>query len=365
MMFNFYKFVMKKFTLLMVAMFSMAFSANAQYNVDGHKFWDNWSLGIEGGISTNAHDWNHPEGAVVGINATKAITPVVSFEFGLGAGINNNYNWRMAHSSNVFDNASIIASTKINLMNWFCGYKGTPRLFEIQARGGFGYMREFWPDFAGNPTKSGNDLNRFVAKFGFDFDFNLGKAKAWTISLRPAVVMKMMDNETSPAYLGCVYVDRCTSYGHNVLGQVTAGITYHFKTSNGTHHFAAVKPQVVTETVEKIVEKPVEKIVEKVVEKQVPAAAGNNIYVVEFEQNKSNLSNTAKATLDQISNGTTVILDAYASPEGAKAYNQKLSQKRADAVKGYLENKGVKVADAQAHGAESKSSQRIVYVRIK
>ena len=77
------------------------------------------------------------------------------------------------------------------------------------------------------------------------------------------------------------------------------------------------------------------------------------------------MSNTAKATLDQISNGTTVIIDAYASPEGAKSYNQKLSQKRADAVKGYLENKGVKVADAKAHGAESKSSQRIVYVRIK
>ena len=362
-MFNFYKFVMKKFTLLMVAMFSMAFSANAQYNVDGHKFWDNWSLGIEGGVSTNAHDWNTPNGAVVGINATKAITPVVSFEFSIGAGINNNYNWRMERSANVFDNVSAIASTKINLMNWFCGYKGTPRLFEIQARGGFGYMREFYPNSGNNPTKSGNDLNRAIAKFGFDFDFNLGESKAWTISLRPAVVMKLAP-ETSPKYLGCVYLDPCGAYGHNVLGQITAGITYHFKTSNGTHHFAAVKPQVVTETVEKVVEKPVEKIVEKVVEKKV-AATGNNIYVVEFEQNKSNLSNTAKSTLDQIANGTTVILDAYASPEGAKAYNQKLSQKRADAVKGYLENKGVKVADAKAHGAESKSSQRVVYVRIK
>ncbi|MBQ9524298.1 MAG: OmpA family protein [Bacteroidaceae bacterium] len=355
---------MKKFTLLMVAMFSMAFSANAQYNVDGHKFWDNWSLGLEGGISTNAHDWNSPKGAIAGITVTKGITPVVSFEFGFNVGINNNYSWEMAHSANVIDNVSAIASTKINLMNWFGGYKGTPRLFEIQARGGFGYMREFYPDFAGNPTSSGNDLNRAIAKFGFDFDFNLGKAKAWTLSVRPAVVMKMA-RETSPAFMGCVYVDRCNAYGHNVIGQLTAGITYHFKTSNGTHNFAAVKPQVVTETVEKIVEKPVEKIVEKVVEKQVAAPASNNIYVVEFEQNKSNLSNTAKATLDQISNGTTVILDAYASPEGAKAYNQKLSQKRADAVKGYLENKGVKVADAKAHGAESKSSQRVVYVRIK
>ena len=366
MMFNFYKFVMKKITFLMVAMFSMAFSANAQYNVDGHKFWDNWSVGVEGGITTNAHDWNTPNGAIVGINATKGITPVVSFEFAFTAGINNNYNWLRVKSPNVIDNLSFIASTKINLMNWFCGYKGAPRFFEVQARGGFGYQRWFWPS-AMDPQGTNNDLSRPVAKFGFDFDFNLGESKAWTISLRPAVVMNLTDDPVGTGYyVGCVYPEQCDAYGHHVVGQLTAGITYHFKTSNGTRHFAPVKPQIVTETVEKIVEKPVEKIVEKIVEKPATAAAvGNNIYVVEFEQNKANLNNTAKATLDQIPSNSTVILDAYASPEGAKSYNQKLSQKRADAVKGYLENKGVKVADTKAHGAESKSSQRVVYVRIK
>ena len=357
---------MKKITLLMAAMFSMAFSANAQYNVEGHKFFDNWSIGVEGGVTTNLHDWNTPNGAVFGINLTKAVTPVVSFEIGVGAGVNNNYNWLRVKSSNVIDNFNAVASTKLNLMNWFGGYKGTPRFFEIQARVGLGYQRWFFPsDWIGGVNN--NDLSRPIAKFGFDFDFNLGEAKAWTISLRPAVIMNL-DNEFNNInkgyFVGCVYADRCEAYGHNVIGQITAGVTYHFKTSNGTHHFATVKPQVVTETVEKVVEKPVEKIVEKVVEKKV-AATGNNIYVVEFEQNKANLSNTAKATLDQIANGSTVIIDAYASPEGAKSYNQKLSQKRADAVKGYLENKGVKVADAKAHGAESKSSQRIVYVRIK
>ena len=354
---------MKKITLLMFAMFSMAYSANAQYNVEGHKFFDNWSVGVEGGITTNAHDWNTPNGAIFGINLTKAVTPVVSFELGVGAGVNNNYNWLKVKSPNVIDNLNAIVSTKLNLMNWFCGYKGAPRFFEVQARGGFGYQRWFFPSEWIN-GENNNDLSRPVAKFGFDFDFNLGESKAWTVSLRPAVVMNLTNDPVGTGYFnGCVYADKCEAYGHHVVGQVTAGVTYHFKTSNGTHHFATVKPQVVTETVEKIVEKPVEKIVEKVVEKKV--ATGSSIYVVEFEQNKANLSNTAKATLDQIANGTTVIIDAYASPEGAKSYNQKLSQKRADAVKGYLENKGVKVADAKAHGAESKSSQRIVYVRIK
>ena len=345
-------------------MFAMAMASSAQYT--GHKFFDNWSIGAEGGVSTNLHDWDTPNGAVAGINFTKGITPVLSLEFQLQAGFNDDPNWNWAAKSpNVVDNASIYANTKINLMNWFGGYKGAPRFFEIQARGGFGYQRWFFPsEWIGGINN--NDLSRPVAKFGFDFDFNLGEAKAWTISLRPAVVINLTNdfNSALPGYFaGCVYADQCTAYGHNVVGQITAGVTYHFKTSNGTHNFAAVKPQIVTETVEKVVEKPVEKIVEKVVEKKV--ATGSSIYVVEFEQNKANLSNAAKATLDQIANGSTVIIDAYASPEGAKSYNQKLSQKRADAVKGYLENKGVKVADAQAHGAESKSSQRIVYVRIK
>ena len=360
MLINFKK--MKKITIMLVAMFGMAMAASAQYT--GHKFFDNWSIGAEGGVSTNLHDWDTPNGAVAGINLTKGITPVLSLEFQLQAGFNDDANWNwVQHSYNVVDNASIYGNTKINLMNWFGGYKGAPRLFEIQARGGFGYQRWFFPSqWVGGANN--NDLSRPVAKFGFDFDFNLGESKAWTISLRPAVVMNLTNDGPGVGYtVGCVYPEKCDAYGHNVVGQVTAGITYHFKTSNGTHHFAAVKPQIVTETVEKIVEKPVEKVVEKVVEKKV--ATGTNIYVVEFEQNKSNLSNTAKSTLDQISSGTTVILDAYASPEGAKAYNQKLSQKRADAVKGYLENKGVKVADAKAHGAESKSSQRVVYVRIK
>ena len=79
---------MKK-TIVTLMAIVFAITANAQYNVDGHKFWDNWSLGLEGGITTNAHDWNSPKGFVAGINATKAITPVVSFEFGFTVGVNN------------------------------------------------------------------------------------------------------------------------------------------------------------------------------------------------------------------------------------------------------------------------------------
>ena len=348
---------MKKFTLLMAAALTFAASASAQYT--GHKWTDNWSIGVDGGVGTNLRDWDTPNGALVGIQLTKGITPVVSFEISAQAGINNNANWNGMHSVNILDNVNLLGSAKFNLMNLFCGYKGEPRLFEIQARTGVGYMRYFFPEFVGNPTDSRNDLNRGVAKFGFDFDFNLGAEKAWTVSLRPAVIMK-----TSRDFWGCDNGNK-DRYGHNAQAQITAGVTYHFLTSNGTRHFVTVSPQEVTKLVEKVVEKPVDRVVEKVVEKSVVTNNGSNTVVVEFAQSKYNLTDAAKAKLNEIAKGSVVVLDAYASPEGSKSFNQKLSQNRADAVKKYLQDRGVKVDGANAHGSTGKDSQRIVYVRVK
>ena len=368
---------MKKITLMLVAMFGMAMTASAQYT--GHKFFDNWSIGVEGGTSTNLHDWNTPTGGVAGINLTKGITPVLSLEFQLQAGFNDdeNWNWNGGNSQNIVDNFTVMGNTKVNLMNLFGGYKGSPRFFEIQGRGGFGYTRFLFPSNGNDGgTKSGNDKNRCVFKLGLDFDFNLGQQKAWTISLRPAVIVKTW-RDNDPAYIGSDQFDgkhtafticdhNNDSFLDNGVAQITAAVTYHFKTSNGTHHFAEVKPTEVTKVVEKIVEKPVDKVVEKVVEKVVANSKGiDGTITIEFAQNKATLSNTAKAKLNAIEKGTVVALDGYASPEGAKSYNQKLSQRRCDAVKAYLEDRGVKVAGVTAHGAAGAESQRVVYVSVK
>ena len=368
---------MKKITLVL-AMLGMTMAASAQYS--GNKFFDNWSIGLEGGTSTNLFDWDTPNGGVVGINFTKGITPVLSLEFQLQTGIDDdvNWNWSFPYRSNTLHNATIMGNTKINLMNWFGGYKGAPRFFEIQARGGFGYSRFFFPSSTDINTgnKSGNDLNRLVYKFGIDFDFNFGKQKQWTASIRPAMILKgTRDNDpagiqhkdaTNTGYIRTACDNGASdSYLHNGVFQITAGVTYHFKNSNGTHHFAVVKPEKVTEYVEKIVEKPVEKIVEKVVEKAAAAATITGAVTIEFAQNKANLTNTAKAKLNAIDKSTTVNIDGYASPEGSKSYNQKLSQRRCDAVKAYLVERGVKVAGVNAHGAEGPESQRVVYVTVK
>lgn len=362
---------MKKITSLVIALFAMATSASAQYNVSGHRFFDNWSIGVDGGVTTNLHDFDTPNGGVAAIQLTKGITPVFSLQTEVQAGFNNWSNWNVSHSDCAVDNVTAAMLAKVNLMNWFGGYKGAPRLFEISPKFGVGYMHYFYPD--GTQYNADNYRNAAVAKVGIDFDFNLGEKKAWTLSVKPAVVIDMTHgNETTgaktgkynkpDAMWGCDNNSKCGQFTHAGTFQITAGVTYHFKTSNKSHHFTTVEPVVVEKTVEKIVEKPVEKI--KEVRVEVPKNVGNT-YVVEFGQNKSILTGTAKATLNDVPANATVSLDAYASPEGAKAYNKKLSQKRADEVKKYLEGRGIKVVSATAHGAESDSSNRVVYVRVK
>ncbi|HBC28384.1 MAG TPA: hypothetical protein DC006_01610 [Prevotellaceae bacterium] len=362
---------MKKITSLVIAIFAMATSASAQYNVSGHRFFDNWSIGVDGGVTTNLRDFDTPNGGVAAIQLTKGITPVLSVQAEVQAGFNNWSNWNVNHSDCTVDNVTAALMAKVNLMNWFCGYKGAPRVFEISPKIGGGYMHYFYPE--DTRWNSKNYRNAAVGKAGIDFDFNLGEKKAWTLSVKPAVVFDLTHaNETTgekagryteaSGMWGCDDSNHSSHFTHAATFQITAGVTYHFKTSNKSHHFTTVEPVVVEKTVEKIVEKPVEKI--KEVRVEVSKEVGNT-YVVEFAQNKSILTGTAKATLNDVPANATVSLDAYASPEGTKAYNKKLSQKRADAVKKYLEGRGIKVVSTTAHGAESESSNRVVYVRVK
>ena len=164
---------MKKITSLVIALFAMATTASAQYNVSGHRFFDNWSIGIDGGVTTNLHDFDTPNGGIAGLQLTKGITPVFSLQAEVQAGFNNWSNWNVNHSDCAVDNVTAGLMAKVNLMNWIGGYKGAPRLFEISPRLGAGYMHYFYPD--GTRYNHPNYRNAAVAKFGIDFDFNLGE----------------------------------------------------------------------------------------------------------------------------------------------------------------------------------------------
>lgn len=325
---------MKKFIFSLVLMICTVVSVNAQNAYGNNKFFDNWSVGTDAGVTTNLHEWDTPNGGVWGIQLTKTITPVVSFEFSTQLGFNNNANWNVMCSANAVDNVNALGSVKINLMNWFCGYNGAPRLFEISARGGAGYMRNFYPQ------EVSNDRQYSVGKVGLDFDFNLGKKKAWTVSARPAVLLRGQNGVSV-----CESDNLCTAYPHNAVGQLTVGVTYHFKTSNKHHHLTQIPP--VIKTIEKRGDvRVVEKVVEKRIEKIVTNDVADETYAVAFEQNSAQLSNSAKAILDKIPAKTKVSVIGSTSPEGTQKRNDALSVERAEAVATYLRARGVTVVSA-------------------
>ena len=112
---------MKKM-LLTAALIAGGFaSMNAQQALLKPGFFDNWSIGIDGGVTTPLNHsafWGDMRG-VAGLNIKKQITPV----FGIGAeGLwaVNTSSWRgQVHSNTAFDSQYVGAYGTVNVVNLF------------------------------------------------------------------------------------------------------------------------------------------------------------------------------------------------------------------------------------------------------
>ena len=330
---------MKKFIMFMAAVFT-ALTMNAQNYTGSSKFFDNWSVGLDGGVQTNLHDWNAPQGAVTNLSVARQITPIFGLGAEVGVGFNNNANWACGkfldgtrhqalshYNRTAIENLSAFANGTINLTNLVFGYNGTPRFFEVSALAGVGYSH--WYDSTPN---SGYDY--LLTKAGLNLDFNVDKNRAWTLRLSPACIW----NTTITGAYDCRFA----------TGQVTLGVVYHFKTSNGTHH--AVYPDLYDQdevdglnaAIEALkARKP--QVVEKIVEKVVTLNGVDATYAVSFEQNSAVLSDAAKAILNGVPEGVTVNVAGSTSPEGTQKRNEALAVERAQAVADYLQSRGVKI----------------------
>ena len=354
---------MKKiFAILAVC--AVCVSASAQQPAyEKGKFFDNWSIGADGGINTNLYNW-HKGGGVLGVQLTKAINPVVSFEFSTQLGLDdiawkgdaNSWAIGSPYNKKHISTINAIASTKINLMNWIGGYKCEPRFFEVQARGGVGYLRYVADEKQGNSA---------VLKVGLDFDFNLGAAKAWTVSLRPAILTDIIG--------AGLYRDANEEFGKGLFStmQLTAGLTYHFKNSNGNHYINCVRPYDQSEIdalmaninalreeydksaarirqlEDELAKKPKEVVVEKkVTETKVQTKEEHSLEcLVYFGQGKTTISPAQLPNVERIATfmknnkNSKVVIYGYASPEGNAEVNERIANQRAEAVQKLLVNK--------------------------
>ena len=148
------------------------------------------------------------------------------------------------------------------------------------------------------------------------------------------------------------------------------GYVYHFKTSNGTHAFKTYDVGAMLNDIDRLnkelAKKPTEIVREKVVIKEVKTdAAIDDVYIF-FAFDSAELDDRAKETLNQLGENGVYVVDAWASSEGTTEYNLKLSQRRADVVKAYLEARGARVESATGHGVQfGTTTGRVAIVRLK
>lgn len=344
-------------------MFALLISAvvgvNAQTAYQSAKVFDNVSIGVTGGISSPLN-FNSvtPFNTNFGIRLQKDFTPVVGVQAEGLAFVNGNH---FANDVNTWVKATNVGVNGVlNLSNLIGGYKGSPRVFEVSTVTGIGWLYKW-------DTSS----NYLSSKTGVDLAFNLGNEKQHSIVLTPAVYWNLSSGNG-------VEFNR----NHAQLA-VNVAYVYHFKTSNGTHHFKTYDIGAKNDEINRLKEelasegKKNQSLIENNTKLNSQLAALNSKdgasstlvdnmkWVVEFEQGKSELSSKAKEELKNVIDAKKLVcVVAKASPEGSKDTNKKLSDERAAVVTKYLTDNGVTVKKSEGVGAESKYSNRVVLITL-
>ena len=354
---------MKKIFMILMCIMT-AFVTNAQNSstmnyVGSSKFTDNWSLGVYGGVSTNLHTWNKPQGSHVGLNLSRTITPIWFLEGQVQVGFNDlmNFKGHETHVCNgtVIDDAEAFAMLGMNLTNAFLGYNGKPRVFEVSALIGSGYGHGFDATNGLMSSYFVDYKDAVLSKAQFKLAFNMGKKREHSIELSPSVVYNISGTGQF-----------CS---HHAVFNCNIGYVYHFNTSNGSHHAKRVKlynqfeidklnghinslrdelsnVQSENDTLRNMLKNANDSI--QSINKQTVTnnEVLNIIYPnIKFKKASTVILNTNE--LDELaeqikSNKQNVDIFGYASVEGSEQFNQRLSERRAMMLKQELSKRGCK-----------------------
>ena len=336
---------------ILLSVFALgALTINAQTAVvEGGGFWDNWSMGIQGGATMKMSGEGFFKSArpAFGLTLGKQWTPILGMDI-QGMGYVNTTN-----SSTMIDASDVSLIGRMNLMNLFAGYYGMPRPFEIETVTGLGWLHHY--------MNGSGDTDDLSARVGLNFNFNLGEDAAWTLGIKPAVVFNLTGE----------YPNKKMAFNRDHANmEILLGLTYHFADGEGNRHFAmvnAIEPialAAMNEEINGLREVVVAKDVELVgladellvVQNQLNEArnkeveaAGQTIKILEsvvaFPFNQSDVQASQMPSLEHVANylkdnpDASITVNGYASPEGTEEYNLQLSQRRADAVKNILVDK--------------------------
>ncbi|MDR0893312.1 MAG: OmpA family protein [Mediterranea sp.] len=353
---------MKKRVFLAAALAAVVGMANGQNLLDGNKAKDNWSLGLNvGGITPLTHSafWKNmrPE---IGLELGKQFTPVFGLSVEGMFGINTSY----GYSSTAIDNSNLSMLGRVNLFNWLGGYKGYPRVFEMELVGGMGWGHAY--------IANSDDANYATSKVGLNFNFNLGskEQKIWTLAFKPALVYNLEGQDMYGEVKGARY------NANYAAVELLAGLTYHFKNSNGKHYMTWAKRydqaeidalngkindlradsqnkldaanQKISDLENQLNDCSNQLSACQNKKPQVQTVKETNQTlesVVTFRQGRATIDASQLPNVERIATylknhkNAAVSIKGYASPEGSAEANARIAKQRAEAVKTLLVNK--------------------------
>ena len=335
----------------------VALSAQSTFaqTVDEQKFWDGWYIGANVQATAPLHGYKvlkniNPEPA---IRFGRWITPVVGFAVDGALRLGD----KPSEASKTFIKShNLSALGTINFSNWFKGYPGEPRKFEVIGVGGLGWEHIYgcYSDPSGNYER-----NALTGKIGLDLAWNIDKKKAWQFYVEPNLVFALNrhDDLTSLSSMH-IRLD-----ANDAIMGLTVGVNYKFQNSNGTHNFTIVEPCDYSD-----LNAQINALRDENANKDNQLAAANaaiadlknqlddcnkNIQVntttvinnsllqptVIFRQGKSVIDPSQYAPIELIAKymrnhpDCKILIKGYASPEGPADLNQRLSDARAEVVK--------------------------------
>lgn len=328
---------MRKFISVIAALAMIfAVSANAQ-TVRSSRMFENMSITVDGGVVSPIKpvDQTFFENlrGTAGIEIDKYFTPVV----GIGAEGIAFFNTTGVYTA--VDQTAVLVNGKINISNWFGGYKGQPRRVEVVGFSGIGWGHNF--------TDEVQVKNYSVYDAGAELNFNMGKQRAWQINIRPSVLW----NTTAP------YPKLSRK---EATLRIAAGLTYKFGSKSKKSHNFVVCPYAVTQADYDALKAKYDALVakgpeirevvkEKEVVKEVPVEKKENVWApmnVTFAMGSAKLSNVEKAKIKEFVEGLDVeevlVVGSADKGTGTVRRNEYLAKERANVVAKFLENLGIK-----------------------
>ena len=320
---------MKKF-LTLIATFaiavSMAFAQNYEYpgafgmpyvTVDG------------GGVShLNAGSFK---------DFVKGFRPTAGLELGTyftpvwGASVEGLAHINTTGAYTFVDQSTVLMNGKVNLTNLFLGYNGHPWVLDVVGVAGIGWGHDYAEPII--------DPNYVVYNTGAEFNFNLGKERAWQINVRPTVLWNNYDNDpkfhVNDAYvrvsLGVTYkFGNRRIKSHNFVTNNYAVTQADYDALNGKYNDLLNRKPEVKEVVKEVVK------TDTLIQKETKVLIGSHI--ITFPIGSCVLSATEKAKVEafakSLDDETFIkIVGSADSKTGSENRNYALAKNRANVVK--------------------------------